>query len=390
MKRTAGAATYEPICEPIADQVKKKSTKSEEVIISCYENDVPSCIEGEMDRIYGSIYSSLPHFRIYSDDRDTSTYIVRKDGKISTIFLFRNENGNVRVLNEVMKVEPDDIARFTSYIFATFGTANVISFKSVLTDLRKLKFPYQHFNHLEDIVLTLPNTAEDYLESLGKNTRRNIKRYTKKIEETLPTFKFEVLEGEQVDLQTIRDIVNLNRARMAGKQKISIINEEDEERLFLHARKCGLVGVVKVDGKVCAGGISFRAGSNYFLNVIAHDPAYDDYWLGILCCYLTICACIARGAKEFHFLWGQYDYKYTLLGVKRDLDNITIYRSYAHLLLNSDMAMNIALKGYIRQAKLWLHSIKRQDHVLTRLATTSLNRLRSLKRSTQSASARSS
>lgn len=379
MKRMAVVARY----EPIVDDMPTRLNGPEDITISCYENDVPAFIETELDRLYASFYSSLAHFRVYNDGRDTSTYIVRKGDRIITVFLFQQDGGNVRVVNEVIKVDEEDISRFVAYIFANFEAATVILFRAIQTDIQKIPFPYQRFNHLEDIVLAMPGTAEEYVASLGKNTRRNIKRYTKKLLEYFPSFRYQVFENDEVDEQAIRDIVNLNRARMDDKNKVSAIDEDETERIIILAKKCGLVSVARIDGRVCAGGISFRVGSNYFLNVIAHDPAYDDCWLGILCCYLTICECIARGGKEFHFLWGEYEYKYRLLGVKRDLDKLAIYRSYAQMLLNGTVMLSIAFHGYVRQARLRLHAAKHRGGVGSRLTIASLSRWRNMMRRSQ-------
>lgn len=379
MKRMAVAAEYDTTSTPVSGRASERGAGPERVTISIYENDVPAFIEAEMDRIYGSIYSSLAQFRIYNDGRDTSTYIVREGGETVTVFLFQLHDRSVRVVNEVINIGQEDVARFAHYIFSAFPFATSISFKAVDTDLRKLPFPYQRFNHLEDIVLTLPASADEYLAQLGKNTRRNIKRYTKKVKETFPSFEFQIGIAGEIDETTIHEIVDLNRARMAGKNKVSSIDQHEAERFFSLARECGLVGVVKINGRICAGAISFRAGSNYFLNVIAHDPQYDDYWLGILCCYFTICECIAREGAEFHFLWGEYDYKYAFLGVKRDLDNLAVYRSRLHYLLNGRTALRMAFNGYLRQARQWLHNAKRQDSPLSKIALSSFNRLRGVK-----------
>jgi len=380
MKRTTMAARYAPLCTPIMEQPLARALNSEDMTISCYENEVPAFIEVEMHRLYGSLYSSLVQFRIYNNSDDTSTYIVRRGENIITIFLFRKKNNTVYVINEVLSIDAEDISRFVSYIFTRFAVTSVIHFKSVQTGTLDLVFPYQRVNHLEDIVVTLPDTKENYRASLGKNTRRNIKRYTKKLTECFPSICYQVFEKGDVDFPTIRDIVTLNKSRMADKNKVSNINEADIQRLFLLAQKCGLVGVVKIDGKICAGGISFSAGSNYFLSVLAHDPAYDDCWLGILCCYWIIGQCIDLGGKEFHFLWGRYEYKYTLLGVKRDLDNVVVYRSYAQLLRNSHRALRIALHSCQRQVSLWLQELKRQDTAMSRLVITGLKHLRHIAR----------
>jgi CelD/BcsL family acetyltransferase involved in cellulose biosynthesis len=364
----------------MTDQASEQRSDTGKILISCYENDVPFFLEAELEQLYGSMYSSLAQFRIYSADKDTSTYIVRQDGKAITIFLFQRENNRVQVVNEVIEVSEEEVDRFAAYVFNTFPWAGLITFKAVRTDIRRLRYPFQRFNYLEDIVLSLPDSAEEYLAMLGKNTRRNIKRYTKRLQEKFPSVEYGVCVQDEIDAETIFDIADLNRARMADKSKVSSIDREEAERIYRLARDCGLVGVIKIDGRICAGGISYRIGSNYFLSVIAHDPRYDDYWLGILCCYLTICECIARGGKEFHFLWGRYDYKFTLLGVKRDLDNLAIYRSRTGLLLNMGVAFKIAFKGYLRLATLWLQDAKHRNNFASRLAIVTMNRVRGWRR----------
>lgn len=367
MKRMAAAARYEPIFQPLAEHMPTLSIAAEGITISCYENDIPAFVDAEMSRIYGSLYASLAQFRVYGDGCDTSTYIVRKAGRTITVFLFQHHGGNVRVINQVIKVDEEDISRFAVYIFTNFATATVISFQAIQTNLRKLPFCYQRINYREDIVLNLPDTEEEYIARLEGNTRRNINYYAKKLLQNFPTICFDVFVKDEIDEQTIRDIINLNRARMASKNKMLAIDEEETLRIIRLATECGLVGVIRIDGRVCAGSISFSAGSNYFISVIAHDPLYSDYCLGILCCYSTICECIARDGKEFHFQWEEYEYKYKLLGVKRDLDNVAIFRSRVQMLRNIEMVLTTACRACFRQLMLMLrlHTAKRRKRFIS-------------------------
>jgi CelD/BcsL family acetyltransferase involved in cellulose biosynthesis len=67
-------------------------------------------------------------------------------------------------------------------------------------------------------------------------------------------------------------------------------------------------------------------GGEVFMHVIAHDPAYDDLRLGLLCCALTIEDAIAKGCQQFHFLWGRYDYKTRLGGEREVLSQVLVFR----------------------------------------------------------------
>jgi hypothetical protein len=350
-----------------------------EATILCHENEVPAFVEPELDRLYGNIFSSLRQFRVYGwKPGQTSTYVVRHDGRASTVLLFERDGSRLRVMNEAIALDSAELERFVNYIFSTFASVDVIAFKAIETDIRRFAFPFQRFNHLEDLTLKLPSTVDEYHASLGKNTRRNIRRHLGRIERDFPSCRFEAYEKDAVDPQMVREIIEFNRARMAGKNIASMIDEDETRRIIRLVRECGMVGVMKIDGRLCAGAISFQSGSNYFLNVLAHDPRYDDYWLGFLCCYRTISEAIERGGKEFHFLWGRYDYKFMFGAVQRDLDNVIVYRNHAQLMRNARFAGQVAYEGYLRRLKVWL---KYGDSFLSQTARRLTDRMRNLKRS---------
>ncbi len=366
---------------PIVDAEGGRSIVPQKITTAFYENDVPAFVEAEMERLYGNIFSSLAKFTIDGHTSNATVYAVRKGGNVTTILLFRRSNGKVEVINEAIKLDEEDIRRFVNAIFSTFESVDVISFHAIQTAIHTLPYPYQQFNCLEDIVLTLPSTPQEYLASLGKNMRTSIKRYMKKVEQNFPSFCYEIYIAEDIAEQHIRDIVTLSSARMVAKNKVSLHDEKKTEQLIRLVKLHGVVGVATIGSRVCAGVICSRSRENYFMHVIAHDPQYDDYRLGKLCCYRTICDCIQRGGKEFHFLWGRYEYKYKLMGVQRDLDRVAVYRSRAHFLLHGDFALKMAFKGYGRQLKRWLLDPKRMDNFLARCATTIVNCVRNFIRS---------
>lgn len=350
--------------------------------IACHENEVPPFVEAELERLYGHIFSSLLQLRVYDElTEDTSTYVVRHNGKIVTLFLFRREKEVVKVLNQSIRISGKDIRRFAGHIFATYPEVTRISFHAVHPCFNTLPLPRQRFNCADDIVLNLPGSTDTYLASLGKNTRRNIKRYMDRLTRSFPSFQCEFHEGTQVDEKQVRAIIEFNRARMAGKNKVSTLDELETERIVRLACTCGLVSVATIDGRICAGGIAYRIGDNYFLYVIAHDPAYDDYWVGILTCYLTIRACIERGGTAFHFLWGRYDYKFALGAQLRTLDHVDVYRSWTRYLLNGREIVRTAFSRSLYKLKFdLLEQARRKDSAAARLISEVITRLRKIKR----------
>jgi CelD/BcsL family acetyltransferase involved in cellulose biosynthesis len=349
-----------------------------EISITCHENEVPDFIEAELERLYGNIFSSMRQFRIYGwTGGNTGTYVVRRGEAIVTLLLFERDGRTLRVKNEGIKLPAAEIERFTEYMFARYPQIEVIAFKAIETDIRRCDRPLQRFNHLEDLILPLPATVEAYQASLKQNVRRNIKRYTERLARQYPGHEYRVYEKDELDAQLVRDIIEFNRARMAGKNIASLIDDEEAARIIELVRQAGLVGVIRIDGRLCAGAVSFQSGGNYFLNVLAHDPQYDEFGLGLLCCYQTICACIRRGGGEFHFLWGRYNYKFMLGATQRDLDNILLYRSRPHMLRNAGTAWHALREGCRRQVQIWF---KYGEGRLSQQARKLVDRLRSMRR----------
>lgn len=352
--------------------------------ISVYRDRVPEFVHEPLDRLYRHLHSSSAYHTIYSDLSDgRHTFVARRHDEIIAVILFRFEGNRVRVLNEQCFFEPEVIDAFSQHVFDNHPKAQLVSFPVIQKTPAMLSRPFQHAKCTQDIVLALPQSTEQYLANLGKSTRTYIKRYFNKLRRCFPSVSWITCDGSEANEDQVRAIIAFNRARMAGKYKSSYIDDAEEERIMRLVRKCGLVTVITIDGRVCAGTINYRVAENYFLKVIAHDPAYDDYGLGTLCCYLTICECIARKGDQYHFLWGRYEYKYRLLGVQRDLSHLLIYRSRLHMLRNAATVARHAYSGRMYEAKNWMeHRARRMDDssLLGQAAFHCLNSLKKVKR----------
>ena len=321
----------------------------------CFENEVPSFVKPELERLYGSLYSSLPELQVGGKLEDASTYVVRQGGDIVTLLLFRRNGRLVEVLNEVIELDGSDLARFTAFIFENYPSSDAVSFRAVRIAGAPVPFVHQRFPYLEDFVAMLPGTEAEYVAGIGKSSRRSLRRHMQKLEEQVESYRLVVCEGSAIDPVWIADTAGFNRACMAGKKKVSGLDALETDRLVRLAGHCGLGCFMTIDGRVAAGSLSFRAGNNYFMRLLAHDPAYNAFGLGMLCCLLTIQECIKRGGNEFHFLWGRYDYKYQFQARERCLERIVMYRSRLHALRNAGLFMRIAAQGYAKRAKDWLH-----------------------------------
>lgn len=337
--------------------ITNTAIEQEEITVSCYVNEVPPFIETELARLYGSLHSSLPYFKVFRSMEKVSCYVARRESDPIAILLFHRVNGKIDVLNEMLEIDQRELGRFARYVFAKFSDANIISFKAIKANTHKLGFPVQKCNAKDTYMIALPATPQEYTAGLGKSTRSTTRHQLNKVVRDYPSFTSRFYVNEEIEDQHVREIIKFNEARITSKAyKFS----HDENRIITLAKMCGFVNVITIDGRVCAGTVNYRIGSSYFGEVIGYDFSYEKSGVGKLALYLTICESITRGGKKFYLGGGRFDFKSRMLGVQLDMDRVEIYRSYAQLILNLDKAATAAIKGYVRQIKVWLR--KHEDN----------------------------
>lgn len=348
--------------------------------IAVHENDVPSFVGPELDRLYGTLYSSLAYFRICTSLDGVGTYVARQDGLPTAIFLFRRDGDTLRVLNEGMRLGAQEVCRFARHMFATSAFTDVITFHAVQTDSPDIPLLHQRAFCAEDFIARLPATPQDYAARLGPATRKNLKRHRNRLERDFPSFHYRVLENGDADESQIRHIIELSRQRFGSKGRSFAIDEEEAQHIVRLVRQSGAILVATIDAQLCGGTIMYRFGKNWISKVNAHDPAFDDYRLGMLCCYLSIGKAIESGAQHFHLGNSWYEYKTALLGEFQPFDHIALYRSPGALVRHAGTAFKTACEGYTLKANRWvLHHAAQDKSLPGRLAGTLLAAWRSAK-----------
>ncbi len=253
----------------------------EKTEIKLYQDTVPDFIESTLESLYENVFSSLAFLRVFDKHPSpVSTYVFERNRIPEVVLLFRIEGRCVRVLNESMAVSAQEIERFASYIFANYPQATMISLNAIRTDFGPISYPCQRFNCLEDIVVNLPATREEYLASLSKAMRKNIKRYLNKARLELSSLQHKVLVGDEIEERHVRDIIELNKARMQRKEKTSTYDAQETAQMIELAQRCGFIRIVELDGRIIAGEICTRIGGHYFSHVGGHDQRFDEYRLG--------------------------------------------------------------------------------------------------------------
>jgi hypothetical protein len=352
-----------------------------EVSISWYDA-VPPSLEAELVRLYQHMNSSLCHYAVARRARHAQAYAARRDGHPLAVFLFEREGSGIVVFNEMMQLAPEEIERFAKAIFSRFPSVARISFSKIGTDSGALSLPWQQYGQAEDIVVSLPETADAYMSSLGSKLRHNLRHQMKAICADFPGFSFETHENGAIIESHVAGLIDLKKANMDDKRIKFGITPEEAAWMIECAKTNGLLVVALFDGKVCGGSLSFRLGDHYFSHLNGYDPRFAKYSLGMLCCYLAIKEQIQRGAKEAHLLWGRNPYKFKLLGVPRNVVNLDIYRSRIRYCRHVNRVIRNALDNFAEKQKQVLLENEQRRGFLPSLLGRLVKAMRAIKRST--------
>jgi hypothetical protein len=328
---------------------------SESIRHTCYEDFLPPWMEQTLSDMYQSAFCVLEYFSLYKTYRNINALaIYTSESDPKHMLLYSIENNTVNVLNELFDIEQRYLQYFINFVFGKYPGVTAINLNRSKCQAGDFALPSRAWRSSEDTVIELPETVAEYRSKLGKHTRSNLSNYHNRLKRVYDDFTFATSEVNQADPAVISRIIEMNKSRMRGKKIKSGYDGILEDRIINFSRKYGFTSTLSVGGKIVAGTIFYEVGNHCFLEAISHDPAHDNDRLGQVCLYLTIKHAIRKGRESFHLLWGEYDYKYRLLGVKQELHSFSLYQSELHRQLCLPRALTYRAAFFREQLSYWL------------------------------------
>ncbi len=289
---------------------------------------LPGYVWPALERRYHSIFCSEPHLRIHGGlSEDIGAWVARDAGCIESILLYQRRGTLARVLNEVFAPAPEELAQFADAAFIHHPELDAVLVHAAALDGSVPGYLSLAAPVSDDFVLALPPTVQQWKAGLSAQTREKLRYHLRRTQRKQPGFRFRTLENSEIEDVHLRTVIDFNRARMEKKGRRFGLGPQEERGLVALMRERGRLHLIEIDGQVRAGLLCTLAGEDIYMHVIAHDPAFDDLRLGLLCCMLAVEDAIARKLHRFHFLWGHYDYKTRLGGRQVTLRRVLLLRS---------------------------------------------------------------
>ncbi len=184
----------------------------------------------------------------------------------------------------------------------------------------------------ESPFVQLPDSLDEYMSSLGKKRRYQIRRSIRDLEE-IGEISFEKAGTVEEALGALAILGELHQARWEARGKPGVFAKSRFGRFqetFIR-RTFGLgwpeLWTLRVDGDPIASRYNLRFGKSIFCYV-SGMRLLDNRRIqpGIIAHYLAIENAIETGAQEYDFLMGEQSYKLSLSNASRELVSIRIAR----------------------------------------------------------------
>lgn len=179
-------------------------------------------------------------------------------------------------------------------------------------------------------VLTLPASYDEYVKSLGKNMREQIKRYPKRLEKQF-TVEYELASTPAQMETALADLFRLHGKRWRARGQTGVLALPSRRRFHhLVCEKFLAEGwlrlwTLRCDGEAACVLLCYFWGGKYWFFIGGFEPELMKLSVGTCLFARVFQYAIEEGATEFDFLRGAEEYKYRYGAVDRDYKSVSSF-----------------------------------------------------------------
>ena len=171
---------------------------------------------------------------------------------------------------------------------------------------------------------TLPATFEEYVASLGKRGRKNLRNKLRNFEERAQTASLSMASTKSEALDALEALVRMHQARWTARGYPGAFADPRVVRFHRAMVNAAFddgtlrMSVVRDGDEVVAVSYDFRIGNLMQAYLSSFDPRWDDWSPGQIVRAYIIKQAIAEGATRFDFLEGTEQYKTDWCPLRRE------------------------------------------------------------------------
>jgi hypothetical protein len=301
---------------------------------------VPDGAAEELPTLYNSVFSTAEWFAVGDKLEPTGACVLEDPHHV---ILFHISGDTIEILNKEFAIGPRSAERLCRALFQAFPHARRIHLE-VLFPPWELRLPARTLYWSDHMVVDLPESEDDYMASLGKSTRRELRRNWRRLIEAHPTVTTQMLTFSDQPKACIDEMVAWKNRRFnaRGEQTIWQTSPAASREFGELVRRRGRIRVMRVDGQAIAVTFLFPVGDTVYSFHSGFDPAYETFSLGSLETLGTVTDAIRTGHKHVSLLWGQEAHKRQFGAKPRRATRLSVFRRRTDRLYSLDEAWEVA------------------------------------------------
>lgn len=177
--------------------------------------------------------------------------------------------------------------------------------------------------------VALPASWDEYLASLGKKDRHELRRKLRRFTEAGQQMRSYAVSTPDEVRAGLDDFIRLHTASRHDKREFMTPEMEAffrEMAVTLAGRGLVRLYFIELDGRRVASLLAFDTGDELLLYNSGYDPEFSFASVGIVSKALTLKAAIEDGKRVFDFMRGAEPYKYDMGGKDLEVRTLTLTR----------------------------------------------------------------
>lgn len=176
--------------------------------------------------------------------------------------------------------------------------------------------------------ISLPSTFDEYLSSLSKKNRHEIRRKLRRLDKIKDVEEYEFSKYQDIK-DNLDDFFKLLRMSSDEKKEFMNLSRENFFRdlsLELSLQNQTRLRFLDIENKRVATSLSFVTKGTKYLYNSGYDPEYRDLSVGVLNHIFAIKNSIFEKNKVFDFMRGDEVYKYRLGGINQTISKLIAHK----------------------------------------------------------------
>ena len=261
-----------------------------------FTDHVPAGAAEELPSLYSTLLSTKEWFEL--EDKLVPTGACYLEGPHHVI-LFHVSGDTIEILNKEFGIGPRSAERVCRALFRALPDTRRIHLE-VLFPPWEFKLPKRILYWTDHMIIDLPDAVDDYLASLGKRTRREIRSKGRHLRDAHPDVVMQVTASADQPKDLVDTLISWKNERFnaRGEDTVWQANPGSNVDFAELVRRRGQIRLTRIDGSVAAVNFLFPVGTAVYALQSGFDPKYEEFSLGFLNTYENIADAIRTGHRQ--------------------------------------------------------------------------------------------